>query len=99
MTRTDPPGRHPLPGSEVPSAEVLDELLRAFSVDVTDQQGMDRVDLGSPEVVELLAPPADVSPVDADAVTVVWSSSNRSQVIAVSKVSERTPQATKVSRR
>ena len=40
--------RHPLPGSEVPSAEVLDELLRAFSVDVTDQQGMDRVDLGQP---------------------------------------------------
>ena len=30
---------------------------------------------------------------------VAWNSSNRSQVIAVSKVSESTPQATKVSRR
>jgi cell division protein FtsQ len=55
----------------VPSAEVLDELLRAFSVDVTDQQGMDRVDLGSPEVEELLTPPADASPVAPDVPTVV----------------------------
>ncbi|MET0577518.1 MAG: hypothetical protein ABW122_02580, partial [Ilumatobacteraceae bacterium] len=71
MTRTDPPARHPLPGSEVPSAEVLDELLRAFSVDMTDQQGMDRVDLASPEVAELLTPPADASPGAAAAPTIV----------------------------
>ena len=32
-------------------------------------------------------------------ITVAWNSSKRSQVIAVSKVSESTPQATKVSRR
>ena len=37
VTRADQPGRPPLPGADVPSAEVLDELLRAFSVDVTDQ--------------------------------------------------------------
>ena len=56
MTRADQPGRAPLPGADIPSAEVLDELLRAFSVDVTDRQRLAQVDLSSPEVAELLTP-------------------------------------------
>ena len=52
----DHPGRPPLPGADIPSAEVLDELLRAFSVDVTDHQRLEQVDLSSPEVAELLTP-------------------------------------------
>ncbi len=39
----------------MPSAEVLDELLRAFSVDVNDRARLEQVDLASPEVDELLA--------------------------------------------
>ena len=35
----------------------------------------------------------------AASIATAWKSSKRSQVIAVSKVSESTPQATKVSRR
>ncbi len=66
MTRPEPGGRTRLPGPDVPSAEVLDELLRAFAVDVTDEARLQRVDLTSPEVVELLsggtpAPPTDES--------------------------------------
>ncbi len=57
MTRADRPGRPPLPRADVPSAEVLDELLRAFAIDVSDQEKLERVDLGSPEVAELLTPP------------------------------------------
>lgn len=55
------------PGAEVPSAEVLDELLRAFSVDVTDGPAHDHVDLASPEVDELLTPPGEpVVPIRAE---------------------------------
>ena len=54
VTPTEP-GRPPLPGDDVPSAEVLDELLQAFSVDVTrPARGSTQIDLASPEVDELL---------------------------------------------
>ncbi|MET0143361.1 MAG: FtsQ-type POTRA domain-containing protein [Ilumatobacteraceae bacterium] len=56
-----------MPGADVPSAEVLDELLRAFSVDVNDEARNERVDLDSPEVEELLTPAAadpDEHPMD-----------------------------------
>jgi cell division protein FtsQ len=52
--------RHGVPRDETPSPEVLDELLRAFSADPSDQEGLERIDLSSPEVAELLAP----TPVD-----------------------------------
>ena len=45
----------PLPGPDAPSAEVLDELLRAFSADVTDRAKLQQIDLDSPEVEELIA--------------------------------------------
>ncbi len=45
----------PLPGPEAPSAEVLDELLRAFSADVTDKAKLEQIDLASPEVDELIS--------------------------------------------
>jgi cell division protein FtsQ len=45
-----------LPSGDVPSAEVLDELLQAFSIDVTDRARFDEIDLTSPEVERLLAP-------------------------------------------
>jgi len=45
----------PLPGADAPSAEVLDELLRAFSADVTDRAKLEQIDLGSPEVDELIS--------------------------------------------
>ena len=44
----------PLPGPDAPSAEVLDELLRAFSADVTDRAKLEQIDLASPEVDELI---------------------------------------------
>jgi len=56
MSRRDPVRRADLPQDETPSPEVLDELLRAFSADPSDQTGLDRIDLSSPEVAELLAP-------------------------------------------
>ena len=43
-------------GPDVPSAEVLDELLRAFSADTDDAERLEQVDLESPAVQELLAP-------------------------------------------
>jgi cell division protein FtsQ len=48
--------RGALPSEEVPSAEVLDELLQAFSIDVTDRARFDEIDLTSPEVERLLTP-------------------------------------------
>jgi cell division protein FtsQ len=45
-----------LPGSDVPSPEVLDELLKAFSANEVDTATLRKIDLGSPEVDELLAP-------------------------------------------
>jgi cell division protein FtsQ len=45
-----------LPADDMPSAEVLDELLRAFSADGADERTLAEVDLASPEVAELLAP-------------------------------------------
>ena len=45
----------PLPGPDAPSAEVLDELLRAFSADVTDRAKLEQIDLASPEVDELIS--------------------------------------------
>jgi len=63
--------RPELPSDDLPSAEVLDELLRAFSADSADEQTLAEVDLASPEVAELLAPtsptPAPDRPVDASA--------------------------------
>lgn len=50
-----PPSAVPKPEQDAPSAEVLDELLRAFSVDVTDTARRSQVDLSSSEVEELLA--------------------------------------------
>jgi cell division protein FtsQ len=47
-----------LPTGDVPSAEVLDELLRAFAADATDAQARERIDLTSPEVAELIAGPS-----------------------------------------
>jgi len=55
-------GTEPLPGPDAPSAEVLDELLRAFSADVTDRAKLQQIDLDSPEVEELIAGnPSNVS--------------------------------------
>jgi cell division septal protein FtsQ len=48
--------RSSLPSDDVPSAEVLDELLEAFSIDVTDRSRFDEIDLSSPEVERLLTP-------------------------------------------
>ncbi len=48
--------RSELPSEDVPSAEVLDELLQAFSIDVTDRARFDEIDLSSPEVERLLTP-------------------------------------------
>ena len=56
------PLRPDLPEDEMPSPEVLDELLRAFSADPSDQTGLERIDLSSPEVAELLTP----TPIDDD---------------------------------
>ena len=49
----------------MPSAEVLDELLQAFSIDVSDRARFDEIDLTSPEVERLLTP-AVPPPPDAD---------------------------------
>lgn len=62
-------GREPVvgpdvPGAESPSADVLDELLRAFSADPDDVDRLAEIDLTSPEVAELLTPPE--APVPAD---------------------------------
>ena len=66
--------RADLPGPDAPSAEVLDELLRAFSADNTDAATLQRIDLTSPEVDELIsgspamaprpAPAPEVEPAD-----------------------------------
>ena len=40
----------------MPSAEVLDELLRAFSADTDDAERLEQIDLESPAVQELLSP-------------------------------------------
>ncbi len=58
MTTPGPSPRSSLPSEDVPSAEVLDELLEAFSIDVTDRSRFDEIDLSSPEV-ELLLTPAE----------------------------------------
>jgi cell division protein FtsQ len=50
------------PGSDVPSAEVLDELLRAFSADTEDARRLEQIDLESPAVQELLSPEPDPQP-------------------------------------
>lgn len=57
MNRREPPSGRDLPGADSPSDEVLDELLRAFSADETDQDVLRRIDLTSPEIEELLAAP------------------------------------------
>ena len=49
-------GRDALPSADLPSAEVLDELLQAFSIDVSDRARFDEIDLTSPEVERLLTP-------------------------------------------
>jgi cell division protein FtsQ len=48
--------RDALPSEDVPSAEVLDELLQAFAIDVSDRARFDEIDLSSPEVERLLTP-------------------------------------------
>jgi cell division protein FtsQ len=47
--------RPDLPTGDLPSPEVLDELLRAFAADATDAQARARIDLTSPEVDDLIA--------------------------------------------
>jgi cell division protein FtsQ len=54
--------RDALPSAETPSAEVLDELLQAFSIDVTDRARFDEIDLTSPEVERLLTPTETPNP-------------------------------------
>jgi cell division protein FtsQ len=54
--------RDALPSEETPSAEVLDELLQAFSIDVTDRARFDEIDLTSPEVERLLTPTETPNP-------------------------------------
>lgn len=54
--------RDALPNAETPSAEVLDELLQAFSIDVTDRARFDEIDLTSPEVERLLTPTETPNP-------------------------------------
>jgi len=54
--------RDALPSGDVPSAEVLDELLEAFSIDVTDRARFDEIDLTSPEVERLLTPTGTPNP-------------------------------------
>jgi cell division septal protein FtsQ len=54
--------RDALPSADVPSAEVLDELLQAFSIDVSDRARFDEIDLTSPEVERLLTPAAPARP-------------------------------------
>lgn len=73
MTEPERRSRKDLPGTEEPSADVLDELLRAFSADQTDTDVLAKIDLTSPEVDRLLgrpsptaAPVADEEQVDAD---------------------------------
>jgi cell division protein FtsQ len=56
MTAPGRSRRSSLPSEDVPSAEVLDELLEAFSIDVTDRSRFDEIDLSSPEVERLLTP-------------------------------------------
>jgi cell division protein FtsQ len=50
------------PGADVPSAEVLDELLRAFAADTGDAERLEQVDLESPAVQELLSPDPEPRP-------------------------------------
>jgi cell division protein FtsQ len=52
-----------LPSEDIPSAEVLDELLQAFSIDVSDRARFDEIDLSSPEVERLLTPAETPRPV------------------------------------
>jgi cell division protein FtsQ len=54
--------RDALPSAETPSAEVLDELLEAFAIDVTDRARFDEIDLTSPEVERLLTPTETPNP-------------------------------------
>jgi cell division protein FtsQ len=54
--------RDALPSSDTPSAEVLDELLEAFAIDVTDRARFDEIDLTSPEVERLLTPTETPNP-------------------------------------
>jgi len=64
MSRDEPGrvARGPLPAEDLPSAEVLDELLRAFSADSADAATLDGIDLTSPEVEDLLAPTSPTPP-------------------------------------
>lgn len=72
---TEPKVGPDVPGSDSPSPDVLDELLRAFSVDPDAAERHRDIDLTSPEVAELLtpsggAPVEDALTDDADEVTV-----------------------------
>ncbi len=61
MSRRDPPSRS-LPGPDVPSPEVLDELLQAFAADVGERHRLEDIDLASPEVDELIGEPPPTQP-------------------------------------
>lgn len=58
-----------LPPQDVPSPEVLDELLKAFAADAVDTTTLRAVDLDSPEVEQLLAPTAPTPAPDPAAET------------------------------
>jgi cell division protein FtsQ len=62
VTVTDRSRRPALANEDMPSAEVLDELLQAFSIDVSDRARFDEIDLSSPEVERLLTPAATPRP-------------------------------------
>jgi cell division protein FtsQ len=68
VTTPESSPRTSLPSEDVPSAEVLDELLQAFSIDVTDRSRFDEIDLSSPEVERLLTPAETPRP-EPEAVT------------------------------
>ena len=78
----------PLPGPDAPSAEVLDELLRAFSADVTDRAKLQQIDLASPEVEELISGnPSALSPQpEAEDETTVLTPASRGDVPAEPEV-------------
>lgn len=67
MRRRDEPKASPgrpgldLPSQDLPSPEVLDELLKAFSADTVDTGQMRQIDLTSPEIEELLAPSGETA--------------------------------------
>jgi cell division protein FtsQ len=82
------------PGSDVPSAEILDELLRAFAAETDDAERLEQVDLESPAVQELLSPERESQPEPEVEVEAVESSSPAPIVIdATDEPADPTPPA------